>query len=156
MANGVASHRVPSFVTGLNPIVQRMMGIGFPMGPNGLITIRGRASGEPRTTPIAIIEIDGRRWVQSPFGEVHWVRNLRAAGEATITVGKRNEEVRTVELSKAEKVEFFRDLLGPYIRRMRGGRLLSWILGVSVILDDPIGSASGYPVFELHSKTAGA
>jgi len=156
MANGIASHQVPSFVTRLNPIVQRMLGIGFPMGPNGLITIRGRTSGEPRRTPIAIIAMDGRRWVQSPFGEVHWVRNLRAAGEATITLGKRTEEVRAVELSKAEKVEFFRDLLGPYIRRLPGGRLLSRILGVSVILDDPIGSATGYPVFELHSKTVDA
>ncbi len=156
MATGIASHQVPSFVTRLNPIVQRMLGIGFPMGPNGLITIRGRTSGEPRTTPIAIIEIDGRRWVQSPFGEVNWVRNLRAAGEATITVGKRTEEVRAVELSKAEKIAFFRDLLGPYIRRMPGGRLLSRILGVSVILDDPIESAAGYPVFELQRETLGA
>lgn len=156
MATGAASHRVPSFVTRLNPLVHRMLGIGFPMGPNGLISIRGRTSGEPRTTPIAIIEIDGRRWVQSPFGEVHWVRNLRAAGEATITVGKRTERVRAVELSKAEKVEFFRDLLGPYIRRMPGGRLLSRMLGVSVILDDPIGSAAVYPVFELQSRPAGA
>ena len=156
MATRFASHQVPSFVTRLNPIVHRMLGRGFPMGPNGLITIRGRTSGEPRTTPVAIIEIDGRRWVQSPFGEVNWVRNLRAAGEATIIMGKRTEEVRAVELSKAEKIAFFRDLLGPFIRRMPGGRLLSRILGVSVILDDPIGSAAGYPVFELHPETAGA
>ncbi|MDQ6790679.1 MAG: nitroreductase family deazaflavin-dependent oxidoreductase, partial [Candidatus Dormibacteraeota bacterium] len=40
------------------------------MGPNGLITIRGRKSGLPRTTPVAIIEVSGRRWVWAPWGDV--------------------------------------------------------------------------------------
>ncbi len=87
MATGIASQRAPSFVEKLNPLVQWMMGIGVPMGPNGLITIRGRVSGEPRTTPVAYVVIGGRTWVQSPFGDVNWVRNLRAAGEATIAFG---------------------------------------------------------------------
>jgi deazaflavin-dependent oxidoreductase (nitroreductase family) len=133
-----------------------MMGIGVPMGPNGLITVRGRTSGEPRTTPVAFVDIDGRTWVQSPFGDVNWVRNLRAAGEATITVGKRSEEVRAVELSTAEKVGFYRDVLGPYVRRMRGGRFLARFLGMSEILNDPIAAADAHPVFELQRETAGA
>ena len=122
------------------------------MGPNGLITVRGRTSGEPRTTPFAFVDIGGRRWVQSPFGEVNWVRNLRAAGEATITLGKRSQDVRAVELSKGEKVEFFREELGPFIRHMRGGRLLSSLLGVSDVLDDPVAAADRHPVFELHAR----
>jgi deazaflavin-dependent oxidoreductase (nitroreductase family) len=126
------------------------------MGPNGLITVRGRTSGEPRTTPVAFVDIDGRTWVQSPFGDVNWVRNLRAAGEATITVGKRSEEVRAVELSTAEKVGFYRDVLGPYVRRMRGGRFLARFLGMSEILNDPIAAADAHPVFELRRETAGA
>jgi deazaflavin-dependent oxidoreductase (nitroreductase family) len=126
------------------------------MGPNGLITVRGRTSGERRTTPVAFVDIDGRTWVQSPFGDVNWVRNLRAAGEATITVGKRSEEVRAVELSTAEKVGFYRDVLGPYVRRMRGGRFLARFLGMSEILNDPIAAADVHPVFELRRETAGA
>jgi deazaflavin-dependent oxidoreductase (nitroreductase family) len=133
-----------------------MMGIGVPMGPNGLITVRGRTSGEPRTTPVAFVDIDGRTWVQSPFGDVNWVRNLRAAGEATITVGKRSEEVRAVELSTAEKVGFYRDVLGPFVRRMRGGRFVARFLGMSEILNDPIAAADAHPVFELRRETAGA
>jgi deazaflavin-dependent oxidoreductase (nitroreductase family) len=156
MAKSAALKKVPSFVTRLNPIVNRMLGIGFPMGPNGLITVRGRTSGEPRTTPVAFVDIDGRTWVQSPFGDVNWVRNLRAAGEATITVGKRSEEVRAVELSKVEKVDFYREVLGPYVRRMRGGRFLSRFLGFSEILNDPIAAADGHPVFELRRETAAA
>jgi deazaflavin-dependent oxidoreductase (nitroreductase family) len=156
MATSTAFKKAPSFVTRLNPIVNRMLGIGFPMGPNGLITVRGRTSGEPRTTPVAFVDIDGRTWVQSPFGDVNWVRNLRAAGEATITVGKRSEEVRAVELSKVEKVDFYREVLGPYVRRMRGGRFLARFLGMSEILNDPIAAADAHPVFELRRETAGA
>ena len=156
MATSTASKKAPSFVTRLNPIVNRMLGIGFPMGPNGLITVRGRTSGEPRTTPVAFVDIDGRTWVQSPFGDVNWVRNLRAAGQATITVGKRSEKVSAVELSKVEKVDFYREVLGPYVRRMRGGRFLARFLGVSEILNDPIAAADGHPVFELRRETAAA
>src|SRR5690348_16098828 len=152
MATQVASQRAPSFVEKINPLVQRMMGIGVPMGPNGLITIRGRRSGELRTTPVAFVEIDGRTWVQSPVGDVNWIRNLRAAGQATITLGKRRSEVRAVELSIGEKVEFYREVLGPYIRRMRGGTLLAKMLGMSEALDDPQAAAERHPVFELHAR----
>jgi deazaflavin-dependent oxidoreductase (nitroreductase family) len=154
MATEVASQKAPSFVERLNPIVQRMIGIGVPMGPNGLITIRGRISGELRTTPVAFVEIGGRTWVQSPFGDVNWVRNLRAAGEATITSGNLRSKVRAVELSKAEKVAFFRDVLGPYVERLRGGRFLAGILGLSDVLKDPSVAADRLPVFELRREAA--
>jgi deazaflavin-dependent oxidoreductase (nitroreductase family) len=152
MATTIASTRVPSFVTRLNPIVHRMLGFGVPLGPNGLITIRGRTSGELRTTPIAFVEIAGRKWVQSPFGDVNWVRNLRSAGEATVIMGRRREDVRAVELSKAEKIAFYRDVLAPYIRGMFGGRFLAGILGMSEVMDDPVVSAESHPVFELHPR----
>jgi len=67
-----------------NPIARLLMAAGVPLGFNGLITVRGRQSGLPRTTPVAIIEVSGRRWVWAPWGDVQWVRNLRAAGRATI------------------------------------------------------------------------
>jgi deazaflavin-dependent oxidoreductase (nitroreductase family) len=129
-----------------------MLGAGFPMGPNALITIRGRKSGEPRTTPVAVIEIEGRRWVSSPFGDVNWVRNLRAAGAATLTIGRKEQPVTAIELSKEERVAFFRDLMGPFVRRipLRLGRLiLGSVLGANEILDDPAGAAERNPVFEL-------
>src|SRR5713226_10655233 len=101
-ARGESAARVPKLVGVFNPIAGRMLGAGLPLGPNALITIRGRKSGEPRTTPIALIEIEGRRWVSSPFGDVNWVRNLRASGEATLTVGRTQHAVTAVELSQEE------------------------------------------------------
>src|SRR3954451_19678517 len=90
--------RVPAWVSIFNRPARFLLRAGVPMGPNALLTIRGRKSGLPRTTPVAIIDHAGRRWVWSPWGEVHWVRNLRAAGTATITVGGKAERVRATEL----------------------------------------------------------
>jgi deazaflavin-dependent oxidoreductase (nitroreductase family) len=135
-----------------NPLARRMLGAGFPMGPNALMTIRGRKSGEPRTTPIALIEIDGRRWVSSPFGDVNWVRNLRASREATLTIGRKHQGVAAIELSKEEKVAFFRDVMGPYAKRIPlglGRLIIGSMLGAKEMLDDPESAAERHPVFEL-------
>src|SRR5437868_14893647 len=86
--------RVPFFVPLFNPIARRLLGVGVPMGPNALLTVRGRTSGLPRTTPVALLVIGERRRVVGTFGDVHWVRNLRAAGEATRTGKRRSEPVQ--------------------------------------------------------------
>lgn len=151
MAGQVRSTRVPWFVPFFNPIARRLLAAGVPMGPNVLITVRGRKSGLPRTTPLTIVEISGKRWLMAPFGEVNWVRNLRAAGRATITVGRRKEEVTAVELGPTEAVAFFRDVLGPRLQRTRVG---SWIVRNldKVDIDNPVEAAEGRPVFELHPR----
>ena len=141
----------PWWVTVFNPVARRVLATGAPLGFNGLITIRGRTSGLPRTTPIAIIEVSGRRWVWSPWGDVHWVRNLRAARRATINVRGRQEDVAATELDPSQRVEFFRDVLGPVARDMRFGM---WFIRTvdGVDLDRPIEAAEGRAVFELHPR----
>jgi deazaflavin-dependent oxidoreductase (nitroreductase family) len=141
--------KAPGFVGLFNPVARRILHLGPLLGPNALITIRGRKSGVARTTPIALVEIDGRRWVIGTFGEVNWVRNLRSAGEATLSAGKRREDVRATELDEQARATFFRDVLGPYVRRLRVGGLILSVLGAREILDDPAGAARSRPVFEL-------
>ena len=143
---------VPFLVPILNPIAHRLLRVGIPMGPNALLTVRGRKSGQPHTTPVALVEVHGRRWVQSPFGEVNWVRNLRAAREATITINRRSESVEAVELSTAETARFFKEVLGPYVGRIPMGRWLLSLLGGGDILADPDAAAARHPVFELKSR----
>ena len=75
---------------------------GFKKYPMYLMTVRGRKSGQPRTTPVVIGEHDGLRLVISVYGQVDWARNLRAAGKATLQRGRRNETVTAVELGPAE------------------------------------------------------
>jgi deazaflavin-dependent oxidoreductase (nitroreductase family) len=125
------------------------------MGPNALLTVRGRTSGLPRTTPVALLVIDGRRWVVGTFGDVHWVRNLRAAGEATLTVKGRSEPVQATTYSPQEAASFFKHVLGPYARRTPLIRfVLKRVLGAGQLLSDPDGAAQRVSVFELRSPSS--
>ena len=145
----VNTAHAPRLVSFFNPMAQRILKAGPLLGPNALITVRGRKSGEPRTTPVALVEIDGRRWVIGTFGEVNWVRNLRAAGQAILSVGSRKDAVAGRELTLEERTAFFRDVLTPYVRRIRVGTLLLAILGARDIVEDPASAAAKRPVFEL-------
>jgi deazaflavin-dependent oxidoreductase (nitroreductase family) len=148
--NKMTAH-VPGYVGLFNPIARRVLKTGALLGPNALITIRGRKSGEPRTTPVALVEIEGRKWVIGTFGDTNWVRNLRAAGKATVSVGRRREDVRAAELVGEDRISFFRDVLTPYVKRMRIGTLLLSVLGARDIVDDPAAAAEKRPVFELRA-----
>lgn len=134
-----------------NPVAKALLAVGVPLGLNGLITVRGRKSGLPRTTPVAIIAVAGRRWVWCPWGDTQWVRNLRAAGRATITVRRRKEEVRATELDHAARVAFFRDTLAPLARTLPLG---VWFIRVvdGVDLNHPEEAAEGRRVFALHPR----
>ncbi|HEX6123054.1 MAG TPA: nitroreductase family deazaflavin-dependent oxidoreductase [Ktedonobacterales bacterium] len=146
----VTSHeRLPRRVRFFSPVLRFLLAAGVPLGFNRLVTIRGRKSGLPRTTPLAVIQVGGRRWVWSPWGESQWVRNLRAAGRATITQRGRTEEVTATELDPAERVGYFRDVLGPLARSIPFGvQFFRIVDGVDV--SDPVAAAEGRRVFELH------
>ena len=147
----VTKSQAPSFVRVFNPIARRLLHVGPLLGPNALMTIRGRKSGLARTTPIALVEIDGKRWVIGTFGEVNWVRNLRASGAATLSVGNRRDEVLASELTGEARTAFFRDIVGPYVRRIPMGSVLLAVLGARDILKDPAAAAAKRPVFELRA-----
>lgn len=146
-----APAKVPAFVGLFNPIARRILKIGPLMGPNALITVRGRKTGVARTTPVALLEVDGKRWVIGTFGETNWVRNLRAAHEATLTIGRRREEVVADELDLERRIALFRDVVGPYARRLVIGPVLLSVLGSGEILKDPASAAAHRPVFELRA-----
>ncbi len=147
----VRGPRAPSFIAAINPLVRRLLGAGLPFGPNVLLTVRGRTSGQPRTFPVAILEHEDRRFVQSPFGEVQWVRNLRAAGEAVVSRGGRREPVAATELAAEDAGPILRDALEPY----RRSRLLRAVLGrlfaipADATLEDYVAEARRHPMFEL-------
>ncbi len=114
------TYRITPFVRISNAIVSALLRRGVKMGSNVLLTVPGRASGQPRTTPVTILEHDGERWLQSPFGEVNWVRNLRAAGEGTLTHGGHVESISAVELSPAEAAPVLKKTLASFPPLIRG------------------------------------
>jgi deazaflavin-dependent oxidoreductase (nitroreductase family) len=102
-----------SFTTrAFNTIVTSLLRAGIKIGNMTLLTVRGRKTGQPRTTPVVIIEQDGQRWVSSPYGEVDWVRNLRTAREATLTRGRKIEQIVVHELSAKEAAVILKQILG--------------------------------------------
>jgi deazaflavin-dependent oxidoreductase (nitroreductase family) len=144
---------VLAFIRASGPITSRLLRLGMPMGPNIVLTVRGRTSGQPRDAPVAVAELNGRRWVVGTFGEVHWVRNLRAAGEATVRLGGHDQEVAARELRPAEAIDFFEHLLPAYLaalpRRWRFFVRAFLRLVAPDMGKDATVAAAQYPVFEL-------
>jgi deazaflavin-dependent oxidoreductase (nitroreductase family) len=116
--------KIPWFLPMANNMVKTLMRAGVKLNGPGkcpmyLLTVPGRKSGQPRTTPIAVVEQDGERYLLTPYGAVDWVRNLRAAGVASFTRGRRTEQIRAVELPVEEGgliLKRFIDTGNPIIR----------------------------------------
>ncbi len=68
-----------------NKIVVGLQRLGVAFGPMQLLTVPGRRTGVPRTFPIAVLPIDGHRYIVQAYPKAAWVANVRAAGEVTLT-----------------------------------------------------------------------
>lgn len=109
------THQAPRFVRLANGLTKTLLRTGLPLSgfgyPMYLLTVRGRKSGQPRSTPVVIVEQEGKRYLLSPFGVVDWVRNLRASGIALFTRARRHEQVRAKELPTEEAGLVLRGLM---------------------------------------------
>jgi deazaflavin-dependent oxidoreductase (nitroreductase family) len=94
-----------------NVFTRSLLALGISFNGSTLITVPGRKSGVPRSTPITMVNFQGQRYVQSPFGSVDWVRNLRAAGKATLSWGRRHETVTVTELRPEEAAPVIKSML---------------------------------------------
>ena len=124
--------------------------VGFGNYPMYLLTVRGRKSGQPRTVSIAIIERNGQRYLGAPFGAVDWVRNLRAAGEAILTRGRRSETVNAIELPPREAALVLREEVkdgNPFVR--------SYGVTADSSLEEFERAAVSHPLFVLERKQNG-
>jgi deazaflavin-dependent oxidoreductase (nitroreductase family) len=139
--------QVPRFVRLGNVFTTALVRAGFKVGLIHLLTVRGRKSGQPRTTPIAVVEQNGKRYLAAPYGIVDWVRNLRAAGEAVLTRGRRSETVTVLELPPSEAGRFLQELIkdsNPFSRFFNVTEQSS--------LEDFERTALSHPVFVLGRK----
>jgi deazaflavin-dependent oxidoreductase (nitroreductase family) len=83
-------------------LIMTLLRAGVNLGTTSLLTVRGRKSGQPHTIPVLLVEQDGARWLVAPYGVVQWVRNIRAAGTAMLTRGRRSEAISVTELEAPE------------------------------------------------------
>ena len=79
------------------------------------LRVRGRKSGEWKTTPVNLLDLNGEQYLVAPRGETQWVRNLRAAGAGELRVGRRTQAFEAKELADDEKVEVLR----AYLKRWK-------------------------------------
>ncbi len=122
-----------------------LVGLGFGFSYNYLLQVRGRKSGKIYSTPIDLLEVNGKRYLVAPRGRTQWVRNAEAAGEVTLKKGSRMQTFRLRPLSGPELL----DVLKAYLDRFKRE--------VQSYFPVPAGSppeafallASSYPAFEL-------
>ena len=110
------SYRVNTFARINNIMISSLLRLGIKVWSFSLLTVRGRKSGKPIVTPIAVFVQDQKRYLVAPYGVVNWVRNLRAAaGEATLTWRRHSERIHAIELSPEAAAPIFRAALrsGP-------------------------------------------
>ena len=146
------TNQAPMFVRLGNVLTTTLLRAGFKLVglgsyPMYLLTVRGRKSGQPRTISIAIIERNGKRYLGAPFGLVDWVRNLRAAGEAILTRGRRSETVNAIELPPRDAALVLRE-------EIRGGNPFARYFGVTAdsSLEEFERAAVSHPLFLLERK----
>lgn len=110
-------YRAPGWLTRnvFNRLVAFLTKQGISVLGSRVLAVKGRTSGEWRTTPVNLLSHDGRRYLVAPRGEAQWVRNLRVAGTGELRVGKHTEVFRGRELTDDEKVPVLR----AYLRRWK-------------------------------------
>ncbi|MEV1128789.1 nitroreductase/quinone reductase family protein [Agromyces sp. NPDC049794] len=75
--------------------------LGVPLGTIHIITIPGRASGEPRSTPVSPLTVDERRYVIAGLSNSSWAKNARAAGHGQLSKGRAHEDIDLIEVTNA-------------------------------------------------------
>ena len=94
-----------------NRIVEALGRLGVSIAGHRTLTVRGRRSGEPRTTPVNPLELGGVTYLVAPRGTTEWVRNLRAAGEGELRLGRRARRFRGHEVPDADKLPILKAYL---------------------------------------------
>lgn len=139
-------------------IVKTLLRAGLPLGPMVLLTVRGRKSGEPRTTPVDLFEKDGRSFLVSTHRQEssNWVRNLRVAGEGVLQRRHSRRAITVVELPPDAAGAVLKDVLAPRLALPLRGFVLRRTFSVSpdAALPTFVEAARSHPVFEIIATRA--
>ena len=129
-----------------NSVVVLCTRLGFSVWGSRELRVRGRASGQVRRTPVNLLTVAGEQYLVAPRGVTQWVRNLRAAGEGELRLGRRARAFTPVELADKEKPEILR----AYLRRWKF-EIGVFFEGVGPDADDDqlLAIAPGYPIFRV-------
>ena len=119
---------------------------GISVKGSRVLEVRGRTSGELRSTVVNLLTVDGVRYLVAPRGETQWVRNVRAAGTATLRLGRTAEPFKAIELDDVEKPPILRAYLKAWAWEV--GRFFDG-LGADSPDQDIAAAAPGFPAFRV-------
>ncbi|MFZ0286783.1 MAG: nitroreductase/quinone reductase family protein [Terriglobales bacterium] len=97
-----------------NRIFGALVGLGLGFSYNYLLQVKGRKSGKIYSTPIDLLELNGKRFLVAPRGRTQWARNAEAAGEVTLKKGSSRQHYRLRPLSDGEKPEILKAYLDSF------------------------------------------
>lgn len=95
-----------------NRIVGWLTRRGVSVLGSRVLEVRGRRSGETRTTPVNLLRLDDHEYLVAPRGVTQWVRNVRAdEGRAVLVLGRRRRPVVLTDLTGDPAVPVLRAYL---------------------------------------------
>ena len=100
---------LPRWLTLANRLVVALQRLGLPTGTIHVLTVPGRESGRPRTTPVSLLTVAGVRYIVGGYTDMDWVKNVRAAGWGILAHGRVRERVDLVELLVDERGAILRE-----------------------------------------------
>ena len=134
----------------LDRFFNRMMGqalkLGFAPGYMRLLEVRGRKSGKTFTTPVNILEFQGKRWLVAARGETAWARNARASGHIVLRRGSSAESLMVRELTDADNKP---EIIKAFLDRFKSQVQRFFEVPAGSPADSFRATASRTPVFEL-------
>jgi deazaflavin-dependent oxidoreductase (nitroreductase family) len=99
----------------INSLFRVLTRLGLGASYRHILTVPGRKTGRLYSTPVDIIELDGQRWLVAGYGPTNWVRNVRAAGEVTLSRGRHSHRFRVEEAEGPAAVPVLR----KYVTKIR-------------------------------------
>lgn len=91
--------RPPRWLKPMNKFMITLQRLGIPTGPPMVLTVPGRKTGRPRSTPMTPFTLDGKLYAVAGFPGADWARNARAAGTGTLAKGRKTRRVKITELT---------------------------------------------------------
>jgi hypothetical protein len=99
---------LPGWLKVANPVFMTLIRLGLPVGSQHVLTVRGRRSGKPYSTPVSLVTVDGQRYICT-FPWTGWARNARVLQHAELVRGRTRQQVRLSELPIDERAPILRE-----------------------------------------------
>jgi deazaflavin-dependent oxidoreductase (nitroreductase family) len=129
-----------------NSVVARLTRMGISIYGSRVLAVRGRKSGEWRTTPVNPLNLDGERYLVAPRGHTQWVRNMRVAGGGELRLGRRTETFTATEVPVEERPRILRAYLKKW--KFEVGMFFQGV-GPESPEDKLLAIAPDHPVFRI-------